>query len=381
MTPIYILRRLRKWKSLYADLKKGGGKLFKGDYTYLMDPEGQTITFPAGTHIGFFLVPDGYHEGSVDAWNESAPDLPFGTAEQNSAVREKGIVTSLDMLNPEKVRNYGKYEQDSRHFVTLGVTNASRDFLDGEDFLLLGVEDIIRPGGDQDFNDCMFIVRAKGVDICQYPWNGHKDDCTYTSLPEKTDGLICFDDTYQFPGVYDRQRDSDMNDFIAYYRFTERTCQKRIQKIMVTFHGIHRGAWYDHDFGIHIPSISSLPGIVKGELFLSDGHHETFQYPLAEVQHDRIRIFQSTKKCLPCSEGGEGFTNTRPQDPVVNPCSARIVIEFDEPVSRSDIGHLSMPYDPYLLVYTNGVSDGVNWNYDLHLNGMNRFPDAPSNLP
>jgi|GEM_PF-5630021 len=150
---------------------------------------------------------------------------------------------------------------------------------------------------------------------------------------------------------------------------------------MGTFHGIHRGAWYDHDFGIHIPSISSLPGIVKGELFLSDGHHETFQYPLAEVQHDRIRIFQSTKKCLPCSEGGEGFTNTRPQDPVVNPCSARIVIEFDEPVSRSDIGHLSMPYDPYLLVYTNGVSDGVNWNYDLHLNGMNRFPDAPSNLP
>jgi len=32
-----------------------------------MDPEGGTITFPAGTHIGFFLVPDGYHEGAVDA--------------------------------------------------------------------------------------------------------------------------------------------------------------------------------------------------------------------------------------------------------------------------------------------------------------------------
>jgi len=133
--------------------------------------------------------------------------LPFETAEQNSAVREKGIATSLDVLNPEKVRNYGKYEQDSRHFVTLGVTNARRDFLDGEDFLLLGVEDIIRPGGDQDFNDCMFIVRATGVDICQYPGNGREGDCIYTSLPEKTDGLICFDDTYQFPGVYDPQRD------------------------------------------------------------------------------------------------------------------------------------------------------------------------------
>jgi LruC domain-containing protein len=367
--------------SSYAGLKEGGGKLFKGDYTYLMDSEGRKITFSAGTHIGFFLVPDGYNEGTVDSWDENNPNLPFDNPEQNSSIRDKGIVTTLDFLNPEKVRDKGKHEQDSRHFTTFGVKNDSKDFLNGEDFLLLCMEDIIRPQGDQDFNDCIFIVRAKGIDICKHPESGCEGDCIYRSIPEKTDGLICFDDTYQFPGVYDINRDSDMNDFVSYYRFTELNCQDDIKKIMGTFHFMHRGAWYDHDFGIHIPYINSFQGIVKGELFFSDGNHETFQYSLSDVQNNRILIFQSTKRFLPIPQGGEGFTNTRPQDPFVNPSSARFVIEFDTPVKRTDIGNMQMPYDPYLLVYTSGSSDGVNWSYDLHLNGMNRFLDAPSGLP
>lgn len=174
-----------------------------------------------------------------------------------------------------------------------------------------------------------------------------------------------------------------MNDFVSYYRFTELQCKNDVvKKIMGTFHFIHRGAWYDHDFGIHIPFVSSFRGIVKVEYFLSDGKHETFQYSLSDVRNNRITIFQGTKRYLPIpGGGGEGFTNTRPQDSLVNPCSARFVVEFEVPVKRSDLGAMSMPYDPYLLVYTNGTSDGANWSYDLHLNGKNRFLDAPAGLP
>lgn len=45
----------------------------------------------------------------------------------------------------------------------------------------------------------------------------------------------------------------------------------------------------------------------------------------------------------------------------------RFVVEFERLVKRSEIGGMSMPYDPYLLVYTDGTMEGINWNYDCHL--------------
>lgn len=362
-------------------LREGGGKLFRGDYTFLSDKAGKKIVFPAETRIGFFLVPDGWTGTTVDQWDEAMPNLPYGDAEGNSEIRMLGVVTSIDSLNPEKVRDGGLHEDLARHFVTLGVKNQGTTFLDGEDFLMLCVEDILRPQGDQDFNDCVFIIRAKGIDIDNYPESGADADCIYTSYPGNTDGIICFDDSYQLPGVYDLNRDSDMNDFVAFYRLTEHTCPQDLRRIMGTFHFTHRGAWYDHDFGIHIPFVSTLPGKVKIEYFLSNGQHERYEHDLSEAKNDRITIFQGTRRFLPNVGDTEGFTNTRPQDPLVNPCSARFVIIFDRPIKRSEIGGMSMPYDPYLLVYTEGNSDGMRWNYDLHMNGMSRFLDSPVGLP
>lgn len=361
-------------------LREGGGKLFRGDYTFLSDKAGKKIVFPAETRIGFFLVPDGWKGTTVDQWNEATPNLPYEDAERNSEIRTLGVVTTIDTLNPERVRENSQHEDLARHFVIFKVKNESKPFLDGEDFLMVCLEDILRPQGDQDFNDCIFIIRGKGIDIDgPYPGNGDDADCISISYPENTDGIICFDDTY--PGAYDPNRDSDMNDFVAFYRLTEHTCPRDIRKIMGTFHFTHRGAWYDHDFGIHIPFVSTLPGKVKIEYFLSNGQHERYEYNLSEAQNNRITIFQGTRRFLPTLGDTEGFTNTRPQDPPVNPCSARFVIIFDRPIKRSEIDGMSMPYDPYLLVYTEGNSDGMRWNYDLHLNGKSRFRDAPAGLP
>ena len=199
-----------------AGLRKGGGKLFPGDYTYLMDAEGRKIIFSAGTKIGFFLVPDGWNGVTVDKWDENNSNLPFDNLEKNNSIRPLGVVTSLDPLDPENVRVGGKGEKYSHHFVAFGVKNDSKDFLNGENFLLFCMEDTVRikedqnkpggfrPEGDQDFNDCVFIVRAKGIDICKYPESGCEEaDCTYRSIPEITDGLICYDDTSPFKVLQD----------------------------------------------------------------------------------------------------------------------------------------------------------------------------------
>ncbi|HEY4121652.1 MAG TPA: DUF4114 domain-containing protein, partial [Byssovorax sp.] len=129
-----------------------GGPLNPGDTVTLRDQNGDVATFPAGTRIGFFLVANGWNGTGVTGWDPSAPALPSTSPADNANVAS-GIVTTLDVLNPEN--SVGRPDV-ARHYVSLAI-DGTADFLGGAPYNVVGIEDQRRDhGSDNDFNDVMF---------------------------------------------------------------------------------------------------------------------------------------------------------------------------------------------------------------------------------
>ncbi|MEO1715054.1 MAG: DUF4114 domain-containing protein, partial [Bacteroidota bacterium] len=108
-----------------ASYQGSGGGLTSGDKVHL----GQ---FPAGTSIGWFLVPNGWNSNS----QQVVPNPSYSTH----------IKFSDKSLN-----DFAPLGQESH---TVLLVDEARELL------LLGMEDISRPGGDKDFNDAIFYVSA-----------------------------------------------------------------------------------------------------------------------------------------------------------------------------------------------------------------------------
>lgn len=138
-----------------ASERGGGGQLRAGDTVTLT---GASITnvdgdqfdmvggsrMDAGTNIGFFVLQNAWNGYQVRGWDTSQPD-PLA-------------MYTIDFLNPENsasatIDNSGTY---SRHV-------AMMETMSGENEVILGFEDLVRPGGDNDFNDAVFLVRTDPV--------------------------------------------------------------------------------------------------------------------------------------------------------------------------------------------------------------------------
>jgi hypothetical protein len=129
-----------------------GGTLSTGDTVTLRDAAGQVRYFEAGTHVGFFLVANGWTGSGVRGWSPEQPALPASSASQNP-----DVFSSLDLLNPEMA--LGRPEL-ARHAAMLRVPGLN-GFLGTKPFLLLGFEDVRRDqGSDEDFNDLLCVVHA-----------------------------------------------------------------------------------------------------------------------------------------------------------------------------------------------------------------------------
>lgn len=133
----------------------GGGSLLTGDTVTLggasitnvsgtdFDMTGGTL-FEEGTHVGFFLLQNAWDGSQVKGWDYTSSD-PLA-------------MYTVDFLNPENdasatIDNADEY---SRHV-------AMMTSLAGENEVILGFEDLVRPGGDNDFNDAVFRVRTDPV--------------------------------------------------------------------------------------------------------------------------------------------------------------------------------------------------------------------------
>lgn len=127
-----------------------GGSLRTGDTTvlgggtYTDTEESWSIsdgtTFEAGTGLGFFVIANGWTGRDVAGWDDN-----------NSS---RNTFWTVDMLNQENNSNatIDNVSGVSRHVAMLDV--------EGQNQLLLGFEDLVRPGGDNDFNDAVFMIRT-----------------------------------------------------------------------------------------------------------------------------------------------------------------------------------------------------------------------------
>lgn len=105
-----------------------GGQLTVGDKVFLGN-------FIAGTSVGWFLVPDG--------WNKTSERVDM----------KPGIKFS------DKILNTFTDDQNGQHMTLLCDQGFQK--------LILGIEDMSRPNGDQDFNDALFYVTANPFEAIQ----------------------------------------------------------------------------------------------------------------------------------------------------------------------------------------------------------------------
>jgi len=116
----------------------GGSASLDGNGDFAMT---DGTVFDEGTNVGFFLIQNAYQAGTdtVKGWDDSSDPLTF---------------YSMDFLNPENLptANLDSFDSDARHVAMM--TDAS------DEGLILGFEDLLRPYGDNDFNDSVFLIRT-----------------------------------------------------------------------------------------------------------------------------------------------------------------------------------------------------------------------------
>ncbi len=322
-----------------------GGALKTGDKVKLGN-------FPAGTTVAWFLVPDGW-EG-----------------------RNTKLVT--DERHPIRYSN--------RNFNTF-TTEANRSHMvllnDASGKLIMGFEDLDRPGGDNDFNDAIFyatvspfsavtttnIVTPKTVAI-DTDGDGVPDtedaapkDASYAYVqfvPSATQfGSLAFEDSYPLQGDY------DLNDMVVDYQFEIRTNGKnKVTSLRTKFLLRAMGASYKNGFGFELPvsfdKISSVTGSNLKEGIVKVNNNGTE----ARQTNAVIMAFDNGFNLMKASYGL--FVNTDMTKPTVQPDTIKMVINFGTPIAVADLG--TAPYNPFIFTNQNRGSE-------VHLAGY-----KPTNL-
>lgn len=117
-----------------ASLLYKGGNLVSGNRVRLLyDPSNPDIKFPNNTGIGFFLIPNG--------WSDSLKNITL----------KSNIIYSDDEFNTHNSKTGLGYKQA---ILLSDVENTD----DTEGVVVLGLEDIMQPGGDKDFNDLVIKI-------------------------------------------------------------------------------------------------------------------------------------------------------------------------------------------------------------------------------
>ncbi|RED43786.1 uncharacterized protein DUF4114 [Aestuariispira insulae] len=118
----------------------GDGSFSLTDDSWTM--EGGTV-FEQDTQLGFFVAANAWTGDEIKGWDNN---------------QEVNTYWSLDFLNPENAASatLDDVSDVSRHVAMLNV--------EGENQILMGFEDLLRPYGDNDFNDAVFLVRTNPED-------------------------------------------------------------------------------------------------------------------------------------------------------------------------------------------------------------------------
>lgn len=304
-----------------------GGGLTTGDKVKLGN-------FSPNTGIGWFLVNDG--------WNSST-----------QAVKD---VSDTKWSNP----NFNTFTTSSNQQHVALLQDPVREIL------LLGMEDIARPGGDKDFNDAVFYVSANpftsvdttGIPETQ-PAEGDDDDedgvldenDNYPDDPtkafdsyspgENVFGSLAFEDLWPKTGDY------DMNDVVVDYNVQFVTdVSNAVAQLRIKLAVKALGGSLKNGFGIELncdpADISSVTGaqLNRNIVTLSANGTEAGQAKAVVIAFDDGHKFMGIN--------GGAFMNTEAGSPVYTPDTVELVIDFANPIPKSQLGYA--PFNPFIFI-------------------------------
>ncbi len=316
-----------------------GGGLISGDKVYLG-------SFPANTGIGWFLVPN--------AWSSSLQALSYpGTG--TIKFSNKAFNDFTDVAN-------------SSHVALLKN--------DARQLLLLGMEDIDRPGGDRDFNDAVFYITASPYEAIiteevaeaqTAPGDDDDDDDVinendaYPNDPDKAFdlyfpgediyGTVAFEDLWPYRGDY------DFNDLVVDYQYKAITnTANKVVSLEATFILKAIGAGMSNGFGfeLNVPAatVSSVTGaqLYTGDISVGANGVESGQSKAVIIAFDDAHQVMSS--------GAGRFVNTEAGAAYITPDTIRLSIDFTTPQNLVNLG--SAPFNPFIFT-------GRGRGYEIHL--------------
>ncbi len=304
-----------------------GGGLRSGDQVHLG-------RFNSNTGIGWFLVPDGYQNNSNTVEESGKDQIKFSNKNFNDFTTES----------------------NQSHIVTL------KD--DARDLLLIGIEDIDRPGGDKDFNDAVFfitatpyeaIIRQELAEVTQVSPDTDNDGVDdefdlYPNDPTKAfDSYFPGKDVYgtlAFEDFWPRKGDYDLNDMVIQYNYQYQVnLIGQVTGIVANYKLEAMGAGFRNGFGIELDVAPSTISQVNGTRLFHD---------IVSLSGNGTESGQSKAVIIGFDNGyqimaapGGGFVNTVKGDPYIEPVNIPITITFASPQDKSSLG--APPYNPFIF--------------------------------
>lgn len=304
-----------------------GGGLHTGNKVYLG-------TFPANTGIGFFLIADGFRNGTLTGGYAVYYSNPAFNPESDPS-KKKHSVIAVDMIRK---------------------------------YFLMGFEDLNRvTGSDHDFNDALFLVKAnprEAINVTYIPpiiYNSNDQDGD--GVPDNmddypTDPELAFDNFYPGEGVFGTlafedlwpsKGDYDFNDVVVDYNINQITnAQNKVVKVKPVIVPRASGAGFKNGFGIQLNVPSSSIAYVTGQehhaniISLNANGTEAGQSKAVIIPFDHFF------KVMPYSGNGSTGVNTNPAVPFIIPDTIKMELKMVTPVLPEALG--LPPYNPFIFV-------------------------------
>ena len=298
-----------------------GGGLSSGSKVYLGN-------FDAETVIGWVLLRNG--------WNQTSQTVGMGA----------GALYSDKILNPESNEDY------RQHVVLLHNEN--------EDTFVISFEDLIRPGGDNDFNDAIFYATVDPVDAVETinfpPLDSDPTDTDGDGIEDGIDeypedpelafnnyyssldhyGTLAFEDLWPSVGDY------DFNDLVIDYNFNRITnAQNDVVKLDAKFVVRAIGASFHNGFGFEMQGIDpSDIEYINGQNLLHD---------IIATNANGTEAGQSNATVIVFDDAWDhGHGNTKESQEFIVPDTMSITIKLSSPMDVSDFG--LAPFNPFIIV-------------------------------
>lgn len=313
--------------------------------------------FSAGTSIGWFLIPDGWEPSSED-------------------------ITSFDQVkytNP----NLNDFTNQNNRQHTVVLTDKERELL------VLGMEDISRPGGDEDFNDAVFYAT-----VTPFTAVGNDTPDLKKTADSDGDGVNNSNDEFPddperafksfFPGenmmssllyedLWPDKGDFDFNDLVLDYKITTVTNANNLVKdLQIDLKLKAVGGLLQKGFALSLPISASNIQNVSGQQLSTN---QTFDLTANGVEDfgstSIVPFFNDAHALLP-PQNSSGVSNVIEGDPVVPPVEFEYTITLNSPINSGILG--SQPFDFFMVV-------DQDRSKEVHLKGKpNVSPSVTANF-